>query len=885
MLRNIFLGILIFGTFYTTGYSNVPSDTIIQKKEYHTFKISGDPPVIDGNLSDEAWLSVDWGDEFLEFQPKEGKAPTRQTKFKILYDAKNLYVAIRCFDEEPSKIVKRLGRRDNMDGDWAGILIDSYFDHLTAFEFDVNAAGVIADAYISNDFNNEDYSWDPIWYVKTNIDSSGWLAEMRIPLSQLRFPEKAEQVWGLEFFRQDFRKGELSMWQLIPKSSPGLVHQFGELHGLEGLKPQKQLEIMPYVLGKIENSEKEAGNPYANGSRKTASAGLDAKIGITSNFTLDLTINPDFGQVEADPSVVNLTGFQNYFSERRPFFVESNNILDYPVSQSIAWGSFNSDNLFYSRRIGRSPQGYPDLTDNEYTRIPENTTILGAMKLTGKTQKGLSVGVLESVTQKETAKISDGTNERSEVVEPLTNYFETRIIRDYNNGDTQIGSIFTAVNRNIKDPEVDFLHKSAYSGGLDFVHNWHNKTWYLSGNVILSQVNGSNKSILETQTSQEHLFQRPGSGSIKVDSTLTTLTGSGATLKFGKGGNGNIQFQLGGSYKSPSLELNDIGYLYKANALYQFFWASYHIWNPWWILNRFQCNVNQWSNWDFSGTNLYRAANYNMNMQFKNYYSFGSGITYIFYRLDNDVLRGGPALRLPGGAEIQSWISSDYRKKLNFELNYSITLGQDNFLRENGLYLWFQYQPWNFLSFSLGPGFSTNKNEMQYVISVDKDNSTKYIVGRIDQYTGNLTARINFSITPNLTIQYYAQPFVSNGTYSTFKSVTNANSGDYENRFHQYTNDELYLEEPNNEYHIDENMDGQTDFTFDNPDFDFVQFNSNMVIRWEYKTGSTLFLVWSQSRTGNQLLEDHSFHNLLGNLFDIFPNNVFLLKLSYRFIR
>ncbi len=864
------------------SYGKVPSDTTYQIKHYMTSKVKGAPPLIDGKLNDPAWKEVDWAGDFITYQPEEGKTPAQKTDFKVLYDDKNLYVGILCHDTDPSKIVKRLGRRDNVDGDFVAVIIDSYFDHLTGFEFDVNAVGVIGDAYITNDGNNkEEYSWDPVWYQKTSSDTSRSSVEIRIPLSQLRFSDKQDQVWGFEVIRQDFRKGEMSLWQPIPKSAPGFIHLLGELHGLEGLKQQRQLEIMPYVVGKIENSEKIAGNPYATGSRKTLNGGLDGKIGLSSNFTLDLTINPDFGQVEADPSVVNLTGFQNYFSEKRPFFVESNNLLDYPVSQSIAWGSFNSDDLFYSRRIGHSPQGSPDVPDGGYSRSPEYTTILGAMKLTGKTQKGLSVGVLESVTQRELAKISDGTHESTQVVEPLTNYFETRILQDYNQGNTQIGGIITAVNRDIRNPEVDFLRRSAYTGGLDFIHNWKKKTWYLSGNMIFSQVYGSTRAITATQTSQEHLFQRPGYGKYKVDSTLTSMNGTGATLKFGKGGNGVIQFQVGGTYKSPSLELNDIGYLYKAGAIYQFAWASYHVYNPWWIFNRFQCNVNQWTNYDFTGTNLYKAANYNMNMQFKNYYSFGTGITYTFYNFDNDILRGGPSLRLPAGAQIQSWVSSDYRKKLTLQLSHTYTYGLEKYQNSNDFYLWMNYQPLKNLSFSLSPGYSVNKNSIQYVTGVEINNKTNYIVADLDQVTASLTARVNISLTPSLTIQYYGQPFVSRGIYTAFKKITNPGAKSFQNRFHQYVDGELTFNETGNQYQVN----GSQGFAFDNPNFDYLQFNSNLVLRWEYKPGSTFFLVWSQNRTGNNLLENQNVGNLTDNLFQVFPNDIFLVKFSYRFIR
>lgn len=861
-----------------------PADTVYQQRNYNTKKVSGEPPVIDGKLDDAAWDAVDWSSNFLVFQPKEGKVPDQKTAFKILYDDKNLYVGIRAYDTDPSKIVKRLDRRDNIDGDFVAFMVDSYFDHLTAFEFDVNAAGVIYDAYISNDFDNEDESWDPVWFVKTNIDAEGWTAEMRIPLSQLRFSDAPDQTWGIEVLRREHRNGEMSMWRLISKSSNGFVHQFGEMHGLEGLKPQKQLEIMPYVLGKADYSEKEAGNPFATGHRYQGNAGVDAKVGITSNFTLDLTMNPDFGQVEADPSIVNLTGFQNYFREKRPFFVESNNILDYQVSQSTAWGSFNSDDLFYSRRIGRSPQVEPDLADNQYDRIPESTTILGAAKLTGKTRKGLSVGVLESVTQRERAAISDGTDTWHQVAEPLTNYFESRLIQDYNNGNTQLGGIFTAVNRDLQAPEVNGLRKSAYTGGMDFIHNWDHKNWYVSGNVIFSQVQGSKEAITDTQTSQEHLFQRPGSG-LRVDSAARALTGSGATLKFGKGGHGHIEFQVGGTYKSPNLELNDMGYMYKANALYQFAWASYNKRDPFWFFNRWSVNVNQWTNWDFAGANLYKAANINTNMQFKNFYGMGARVTHTFYKLDNDVLRGGPPLRFPGDTEFGGWIGSDFRKKFNVEFDYDYDFGDQDYEHSKDLSIYISYRPLKVLTFTLIPEYSTSTNSMQYVNNVDFPGGTRYIIGRIDQTTANMTTRINLSLTPNLSIQYYGQPFVSKGTYDQLKYITRADAAEYQNRFHPYTPSELSFDPQANSYSTDEDLDGNVDYTFDNPDFDFVQFRSNMVVRWEYKPGSTLFLVWSQSKTGDDLLQEHALHNLTGHLGDIHPENVFLIKFSYRFIK
>ena len=410
------------------------SETKIEKKIYTTSRVSGAVPEIDGKLTDAAWEQVEWGGDFIQYQPSSGEAPAEPTQFKILYDDKNLYLAFKCYDKEPEKIVRRMSRRDGFEGDWIEVNIDSYFDHLTAFSFTLSASGVIGDEAITNNGNNWDSSWDPIWFAKTSIDQEGWTGEARIPLSQLRFANKEHHVWGLQLTRRYFRKEERSTWQHIPNDAPGWVHMFGELHGISGIKPQKQLEIAPYTLAKIERFEKEEGNPFVTGKDEALSVGVDGKIGITSDLTLDFTINPDFGQVEADPSQVNLSAFQVFFQERRPFFVEGRTILDYRLTRSAWGGSFSSDRLFYSRRIGRSPQYFPSLEGNEYIDRPQNTSILGALKLTGKTKKGLSIGVVETVTAEEKAVIDHEGSRREVTVEPLTNYFVGRVQQDIKPG-------------------------------------------------------------------------------------------------------------------------------------------------------------------------------------------------------------------------------------------------------------------------------------------------------------------------------------------------------------------------------------------------------------------------------------------------------------------
>jgi len=871
---------LIVALFLATSLFS--QDEKIEKKSYLTARVNGVAPLLDGLISEAAWNQVEWGGDFVQFQPNEGEAPSQPTNFKILYDDKNLYVAIRAFDSEPEKIVKRMSRRDGFAGDWVEINIDSYFDKRTAFSFTASVSGVKSDEYISNNGDNWDSSWDPIWYLKTNIDKEGWTAEMRIPLSQLRFADKPVHTWGIQFTRRYFRNEERSNWQYIPQKAPGWVHLFGELNGIEGIKPQKQIEIQPYIVGKTEKFEKEDGNPYATGKSSNVSVGVDGKIGITSDITLDFTINPDFGQVEADPSQVNLSAFQVFFREQRPFFIEGKNILNFPITQSVAGGSFNRDNLFYSRRIGRNPQYYPDLADGEYADQPDNTRILGAFKLTGKNKNGFSWGVLESITEKGEAEIDFLGARRKEVVEPFTNYFVGRVQQDINEGNTIIGGMFTATNRSIDHDQLNFLHKEAYSGGIDFKHQWKERKYSLELNGIYSQVGGSQEAILGTQTASERYFQRPDASHLSVDSTRTSLTGTGGTLKFAKN-SGKLIFQTGATYRSPGLELNDLGFLISSDQVNQWSWAQYRILKPFSIFRSLRVNGNQYLHWDFGGTNTYRAINFNVHANFKNNWGFGSGSTLQGESISNANLRGGPALTSPGGINNWYWIGSDNRKKVRFSINQWNYWGNERSERSGGYFVNFTYRPVDAINISLSPTFSFNNDKMQYVTSVDYGSEVRYITGKINQNTYSLSLRINYVINPNLTIQYWGQPFISKGEYSDFKRIIDPDGSSFVDRFQQFNSNEISYDSQLEEYLIDENGDNSTDYSFGKPDFNFVQFRSNLVVRWEYIPGSTLFLVWTQGRTnGIATDQERSLQDLTSNLFGVKPHNIFLIKYTYR---
>ena len=859
---------------------------IYPKKQCFTQKITTAPPSIDGLFDEDCWASIDWAGEYLQNSPYNGQQPTQDTKFKILYDEKYLYLAFRCFDTEPDKIVKRMSRRDNFPGDWVEINIDSNHDLRTAFSFTISVSGVKGDEFISEDGNNWDTNWNPIWTAKTTMDSLGWQAEVKIPLSQLRFSNEEEQIWGIQSTRRDFRKEERSLWQPKDQNMPGWVSLFGELHGIKGIKPQKQIELQPYVVTQLTTFPKEEGNPFADGSDTKLSGGLDGRIGITNDLSLDFTINPDFGQVEADPGALNLNGFQIFFSERRPFFIEGRNIFDYRVTGSSAGGGYDNDILFYSRRIGGSPHRnvWSDPSNQYYVDQPDNTTILGAAKFSGKTKKGLSIGILESITQKEVAKIDDNGENSETIVEPFTNYFIGRLRQDFNKGNTVVGGIFTSVNRNIKNPELKFLHKSAYSGGVDILHRWDNRNWSVSGKFIFSHVSGTKESITRTQTSFEHLFQRPDANHLSVDTTATSLTGHGGTLKLAKFG-GNFRFETGATWRSPNVEFNDVGFLLNTDEINHFTWASYRWQEPKSFYRNIQINYNHWGRWDFSGKNLYRAANVNFRTFLKNYWNFRTGFTYENLDISKNALRGGPLLTRPNGVAWWVDIDTDQRKMASFGININQAWGIPKAVRVRNYSFWSTLQPLNALRISLSPSYNRFQRVFQYFTQSNFEEETRYLGGRVDQKTFSLTLRVNYNITPDLTIQYYGQPFISKGNYTNFRRITNPNAPAFLDRHLQFEEENIYYASELNRFFIDENKDGISDYDFSNPDFNFIQFRSNLVVRWEYKPGSELFLVWSQGTTTFDDPERKLIPSLTSNIFGEQGTNIFLVKATYRFLR
>ncbi len=854
-----------------------------ERKTCQAVRLSGESPEIDGNLDEPVWKLAKWFDGFVQHEPVEGAEPSQQTRFTVLYDNYNVYIGMKMFDTSPDSIISRLTRRDQIDGDVAGIEFDSYDDKRTAFAFAVTSAGVKYDFIVSNDGNNEDNTWNPIWWTEVSKDSLGWYAEMRIPLTQLRFEEGKVQEWGFEAVRYLFRKDETSMWSPISRKQASFVSQFGRITGFEGIESRNIVDIMPYMVAKTEQFEKEAENPFrSEGHQNAPNAGLDAKIGLTNYLTLDMTVNPDFGQVEADPSEVNLTTYETFFQEQRPFFIEGKNILNYGLN--FGDGDLADEGMFYSRRIGRSPHYSPELQEGQYAKIPEFTSILGAAKISGKTATGWSVGLLESMTSKEYARIKGNRTDDKVPVEPFTNYAIGRLQKDYNDGNTCIGGMLTAVNRALKEDELGFLHKSAYSGGLDFVHKWNNKDWEFDVSLYGSRVAGSKEAILRTQESYTRLFQRPDAADyLGVDSTRTSLSGYGGKIVLGEYG-GNVRFLHGITIKSPGLELNDVGYLREANHILQVFWMGYRTFKPVSIFRELYINMNQWTEWNFGGDLTSPGGNISFNSSLTNYWYLGFGTNINGRSISCSALRGGPSLLLPGSYNGWFFLETNEQKKLTFELETSLNRSfEKSYSRYDELELEIAYRPFNMLKFSLNPEYEFSRTRLQYITQSEINGIHRYIFGSIRRNTLSTSFRINLNLSPELSIQYWGQPFIASGKYSHFKKITGFRAEKLTDRYQEYTPFEIRYNKLAETYTVTEQDFGSV--SFDQPDFNVKEFLSNLVIRWEYNPGSTLYLVWSQNRSSDNKDGSFDLDRDIDQLFTTKAHDVFLVKLSYRFGR
>jgi hypothetical protein len=836
------------------------------KRVYTTQRFTSEVPKIDGHLNDACWLEGNWSGSYLQHLPNEGEQPSQQTKLKVLYDDKNMYIAIRCYDNEPEKIDRQLGRRDDFMGDVVGINFDSYYDKRTGFEFNLSAGGAQIDLMLQND--GWDTSWDAVWEGKTSLEDSAWTAEYRIPLSQLRYSADEIQKWGMHAWRWINRNQEEDNWNLIPRDNPGLMRSIGELVGIENLPKSRRIEILPYTLGKAKFYEKEAGNPYAKGTDIDFNYGLDAKIGITSDFTLDLAMFPDFGQVEADPAVLNLSAFETFFDEKRPFFLEGKNITDF---------NFGGGSLFYSRRIGQGPSYSPDLDSAEYAESVQNTAILGAAKVTGKTKNGLSVGIINAITAKETIEKITPTDTSNIAVEPFSNYFVSRLQQDINSGNTIIGGMITNTRRAVKDSHLEFLTDQATTGGIDFRHHWKEKTYFFDAKTVFSQVQGAQAAITDLQYSSARYYQRPDADHLEIDSSLTQLSGYGGEFAIGKSSGGKWRYNAYVGFRSPGLDLNEIGFLPTADQINQSISVDYVVNEPNGNVREYAVSSSQNNNFNFAGEYLQSSLHFSGRIKFENKWNYWANYNRFFNEINTKILRGGPSIYSQGFHCASAGFGSNDSKRVSFGFNYHTHIFDSKLSSETSVSPNITWRATKSLRLSANTNYSVETNGFQYV---DDDYGSEYFMASLKRKTMGMTLRADYAITPEITLQYYGNPYISVGEYSKYKIISDYTSKEYDKLYHQYTDGEKVYDEDANEYALTHNGNS---YDIANPDFNFQQFHSNFVARWEYKTGSTLYFVWSHVRNQYSEVTNMSLNDNIDDLIGTRPQNTFLIKFNYWF--
>lgn len=802
------------------------------------------PPVIDGRDDDAIWRDAQSITAFRQFDPVEDGEPPLPTEAKVAYDDRYLYVFVRAFDPHPDSIRAFLSRRDSYtSSDRIWVMIDSYHDHRTGYEFGVNPAGVKYDKVIDGD-GNEDASWDGVWDVATRIDDKGWTAEYRIPLSQLRFPKADAHTFGFSIWRDIARSNVRMSWPVWRRTKPGLVWQFGELSGLDGIGSSRRLEVTPYAVAKNVTA---AGPGGAFGRSDQVTGGADLKYGLTSNLTLDAAINPDFGQVEADPSVLNLTAFETFLTERRPLFLEGAGIFRYDLDCNDG----SCSGLFYSRRIGRAPQLANRYGDDG---TKQNTNILAAAKLTGRLANGLSVGILDAATE----RVNGPANQ---TVEPQTNYFVGRLKQDFGSGTSDLGLMVTATNRRLDSWSRDYLRSGAYTLGLDGRHRFGGKNYEVSGNLAFSRVDGSEAAIASTQRSSVHYYQRPDGGS-GFDSTRTALAGYAAQLGLSKNGGGITRFYTGFKHTSPGFEINDAGFLSTADVQSYTNWLQLAYNRPTSWYRKAFVNFNEWNAWTTSGLLTELGGNINAHAQFANQWwgHAGFNLNNVGTVYDDRASRGGPAVRRTFGRSFWAGVETDQRWRASPGLfvqgrlkdaagSWRYGIDQSTSIRMNDR-----------LQARVGASYSRGVDDAQWKGNFTTGGVAHYTFARLDQKLASLTTRLDFTATPTLSVQLYASPFITSGQYSDWRELRDPRAASYSDRFSPFT------------------------LRGDPGGFNFKQFRSNTVIRWEYHPGSTLFLVWAQGRTQDGV--DPGTFELrrdAGGLFREGPDNTFLIKSSYWF--
>lgn len=835
---------------------------------------------LDGRLSEPEWRDDLAAKVFVQSEPVEGVAPTERTLVDIVYDDEAIYVGARMYDADAKAIVARLGRRDaSVTSDKFIFFVDPYHDRRTGFYFGLNAAGTQYDGTLLND-TWDDSSWDGVWEGTVRRDDEGWTAEMRIPYSQLRFQRGDTHVWGVNFKREIARKNEADYLVYTPRTENGFVSRFAELVGIGNIVPPRRIEITPYLTAKAEYAQAEEGDPFNDGSRFAPGVGLDLKAGLGSNLTLDATVNPDFGQVEVDPAVVNLSDVESFFEEKRPFFIEGSSIFNFGRGGATSYWGFNwgGPDFFYTRRIGRRPQG--SAPDADWVDSPAGTNILGAAKLTGKFGGNLSVGILQAFTGRETARL-DLAGVRSEAeVEPPAYHGVVRVEREFNDGRQGLGLMSTVTARSFGDDRLrDEINSSSLAFGVDgwtFVDG--EKTWVVNGWTGVSDVRGNAERITSVQESSLHYFQRPDASHVEVDPDATSLKGIAGRLTLNKE-KGNVIFNSAVGFISPGFDVNDSGYQWRSDQINGHIAAGYRWTNPGRVTRRMNHTFAAFQTRDFEGNAVSTGLGYMGFAQFLNYYTANWSVFYNPESTNNTRTRGGPLTINPPGYELYLFVYSDDRKP--WVLGAGSGAYTSDSYRSRSVDASIEWKPASNLAVIASPGYVAETARAQWVDAFDDPLATntyakRYVFATIDQKTFSAGLRLNWTFTPKLSLQLYAQPLIASGDYHDYKELARARSFEFNN----YAEENIAIDDGT--YTIDPDGSGSAPaFSFSEPDFNYRSLRGNAVVRWEYRPGSTMYLVWTQSRSDVESIGDFRFGHSVGRLLGAKADNIFLLKFSY----
>lgn len=877
-MKRLLLLILFTAVFIAGGSNKKDTKTIDALKVQESI-------TIDGLLDEAVWKKTPISG-FIQKDPNEGQPSTEQTNMWIAYDDHYVYVAGMMYDSKPESIDRTLFRRDDSrPSDWVYLFFDTFKDNRSAYIFGINAAGSKNDGTMFND-GWEDYSWDGVWDVKTRICENGWCFEMRIPFSQLRFSNAEEMVWGINIKRQINKLNEHSYLVMVPKTESGFVSKFAELRGIRGIQQKQRIEALPYIVQKAQYLVHDPKDPFYKGNQYKTSIGGDLKVGLGSNLNLDVTFNPDFGQVEVDPASVNLSAFETYYQEKRPFFIEGSDVFGFGYGgANNNWGfNFGTPELFYSRRIGRSPQGWSQ--HEGYVDQPNETRILGAAKLTGKIGD-VNLGFLSALTDKMHSTTDSMGVRLKDEVEPLTHYGVLRVQKQFNDGKQSLGMILTTVNRNLPDNYLsDRLSKQAYTFGFD---GWtfldEEQTYVITGSAVGSYTSGSQAYMQRLQKMPYRYYQSPdASPDYSFDPNRESISGWFTRIMLNKQkGNFYVNAALGAM--SPGFEHNDLGSQWMANRINSHLVLGYRWYEPDGTFRRKNINLAYNINKEFDGNMLRNGLFMTGSVQFMNYYGLGFNASVNFESTSRTFTRGGPVVKMPGGMSAGFNFNTDSRKEFALFVYGGLSSDQDG-SKYFDISTSIDWKPSSQLMISMGPGFSSGNEKHQWVSSFTDVKAVdtygkRYVYADMKQTTISADIRVNWTFTPELSLQLYLQPYFSVGQYKDFNELKKSRTYDFA-YYGKDNNSAVSYDKENETYEVDPDGNGEAaKFAFSNPDFNYKSFRANLVLRWEVLSGSVLYLVWTRDQADFQDAGNFRLGRDFKNLFSQEANNIFMAKFSY----